>query len=125
MGIKRVIAETTLVNVRQYSGNDFFYIGRTIRKGCETDGIKNKFEAKTFGNPYSHQRIPGVIKTLTRAQAVMKHMRWLRGDLEVDHFIRPTLEEIMTLKGLKLGCYCAPQQCHGDNYLLIIERGCI
>jgi len=40
-----------------------------------------------------------------------KYKVWLWAEIRAG---RITLEELAALKGLKLGCHCAPLRCHGD-----------
>jgi hypothetical protein len=65
-----------------------------------------------FGNPY---QIPW---DGTRQQVINLYRMYL------DDCIRRgviTLEELRSLKGKTLGCFCAPQPCHGDVLVEIIN----
>jgi len=55
----------------------------------------------------------------TRDEVCDKHDLWLDGKIEApDGRKPPTLEEIKTkLTGKRLGCFCFPKRCHGDNYV--------
>lgn len=64
-----------------------------------------------WGNPFSHvpSNVRGVIAVPSRAIAIAQYEAWLH--------LRPRLlERLPELRGKRLGCYCAPQPCHG--YLL-------
>lgn len=51
-----------------------------------------------WGNPYE------IGRDGTRAEVIEKYRRWV-GEQELP---------IETLRGKTLGCWCAPQPCHGD-----------
>lgn len=57
----------------------------------------------------------------TRGEVCDKHMEWLDGKREAPNGQKPpTKEEIKKrLTGRRLGCFCAPKRCHGDNYVAI------
>jgi hypothetical protein len=62
-----------------------------------------------FGNPFSH--LPNTLaefRVSTREEAIEKYKDWILS--------QPKLLEICRsqLKGKILGCWCAPQSCHGD-----------
>ena len=62
-----------------------------------------------WGNPYSHKRSSlAKFKTATRTEAVEKFKNLLACDAELYRAAR------RSLRGKVLGCWCAPQQCHGD-----------
>ncbi|MGD2065703.1 MAG: DUF4326 domain-containing protein [Candidatus Bathyarchaeota archaeon] len=60
-----------------------------------------------------------------RSKACEKFKIWLAGKIKAPHGqVPPTKEEIIKeLKGKRLGCYCAPLECHGDAYVEICEGG--
>jgi hypothetical protein len=50
----------------------------------------------------------------TREEIIAKHMRYVRSE-------RPDLlERLPELEGKRLGCWCAPLPCHGDNYVKLL-----
>ena len=78
-----------------------------------------------WGNPF---RMPA---DGTREQVIEKYEAWLNGviDVTIDKCKAakvptnsPTMEEIMKLKGKKLGCFCAPLPCHGEVFIRMIEE---
>ncbi len=85
--------QTTVVNLR----NDDFdvYIGR---------GSK-------WGNPFSHlDRLfpnPNLIWVESRQVAVDRYREYIEDHPEL-------MEDLHELRGKRLGCYCAPKQCHGE-----------
>jgi len=97
---------TTVVNIRNDSGRDSFYIGR-------------KKEGMHYGNPFSHLTIPNAIKVASREEAILCFELWLDGlgfeEVEPEHR-KWVLENMHELKDKKLGCFCAPLSCHGDVY---------
>lgn len=61
-----------------------------------------------WGNPYSHMRnTRAQFKVKTRREAIQKYREYIltRPDL---------LGSLHELRGKRLGCYCAPLECHGD-----------
>jgi hypothetical protein len=61
-----------------------------------------------WGNPFE------MGKDGDRMEAIAKHMGWL---IEQPDLLA-SLEE---LRGKKLGCWCDPKPCHGDNYVFLLE----
>lgn len=41
-----------------------------------------------------------------------KYRLWLWAEIRAG---RVTIEDLAKLRGLKLGCHCAPKRCHGDT----------
>lgn len=96
---------TTVVNLRQEPYD--VYIGRSGH------GVKGP-----YGNWYSH--MPGTLadyRCQTRAEAIHLHMLDLRTmpRQELIEFLKP-------LVGKRLGCFCKPKACHGDNYVMLIHE---
>ena len=61
-----------------------------------------------WGNPFT------VGKDGTREEVVNKYRTWL---LTQPHL----LEELYSLKGKTLGCWCSPLPCHGDVLIEVIN----
>lgn len=69
-----------------------------------------------WGNPFSH-------KTGTKAQwvvgsrdeAIEAYEEWIRGHPQL-------LAHIPELKGKVLGCWCAPQRCHGEVLIKLVSE---
>ena len=75
------------------------YIGRkhpTFGKGSK------------FANPY-HIGVDGPRKIVLR-----KYKRWLWDQIRAGEI---TVAELRALDGLRLGCFCKPENCHGDILL--------
>ena len=92
------MAETRVVNMRHEHYDE--YIGR----------------GSLWGNRYSHIRssFKGVIYVATRREAIERYREDLINDPE-------RMRLIPTLKGLRLGCYCKPLDCHGDVLVELAE----
>ncbi|HEX8958936.1 MAG TPA: DUF4326 domain-containing protein [Solirubrobacterales bacterium] len=77
--------------------------GRDLRSG----------EPGEWGNPYSHRpsRIPGTILVASREEAIERYRRWLWEEIRSG---RMPLERFAALHGKTLGCWCAPEPCHGE-----------
>lgn len=84
--------KTTVVNVR-YSDYDI-YIGRGIDP-------KTKIQSGFWGNPYI------IGPDGDRDTVIAKYRQYIMSHPDM-------MAEIPTLKGKRLGCWCAPHQCHGD-----------
>lgn len=100
MTIRSRKIETTVVNILKTRRYDV-YIGRP-------NSLGNPFEIGTHG---------------TREQVVQYHWEWLNGIREAPDGRKPPTrgEIIQRCKGKKLGCFCAPELYHGDNYVRICD----
>lgn len=65
-----------------------------------------------FGNPFE-ARDYGLIKCLKYYEA------HIRNRLLIDPEFK---DRLLELKGLRLGCFCKPNMCHGDILVKIIEE---
>lgn len=103
---------TTVVNIKH---EDFdIYIGRGR---CPKTN-----ELSEWGNPYTHIKDNATLATHivpTRKEAIELHYMDLRNRLVTDKFL---LERFKLLKGKKLGCFCKPQSCHGDNIIKLLDE---
>lgn len=81
--------------------------------------IGRKSTGMHYGNPFSHLNYGlASVRVSTREESVQAYDDWLNGDPKWAH-VDPQrrewiLNHITELKGKILGCYCAPQSCHGD-----------
>lgn len=66
-----------------------------------------------WGNPYSHRpsRVPGVIVVGSRHEAIRRYRIWLWEQIGSGQI---SLEKLAALHGKRLGCWCAPDPCHGE-----------
>jgi hypothetical protein len=78
------------------------YIGRAMpRFGLTASKWANPFRAGRDGD---------------RGQVIAKYERWLRSQPEL-------IAALPELRGKALGCWCAPQRCHGDVLLRLASDG--
>lgn len=94
--------EISISVVNKHHGEDGEYIGR----------------GSPLGNPFSHQDVPGTHKCNTRGIAVSSYRYWLMDRIKMrDTTVTDELDRLahLAMKGpLKLQCFCAPKECHGD-----------
>lgn len=88
---------TTIVNIRNEKCD--VYIGRG--KGGT---IPEPPERGCFGNPFS-------VKQYGRTGCIERFVIYFYDRMEIDKEFRAA---VLELKGKKLGCYCKPEECHGD-----------
>lgn len=86
-------SRATVVNIRCGEPYDV-YIGRP-----------GKGERGPWGNPFRLHDVGG------RARSIALYRRWLWQQIRADAI---TPEQLAALHGKRLGCFCAPQACHGD-----------
>ncbi len=107
---KKVEPETTVVNLEIDSYD--VYIGRSIDKPVNmlTAGIKPG-EQGWIGNPHPIGWCEICQEEHTRKECIIKFKRDFLKKVQSDpEFNKSVLE----LKHKRLGCYCKPQDCHGD-----------
>ena len=95
-------SRTTVVNV--YRDAYDVYIGRP---GKGQDGF--------WGNPFSTQSRDPAFLVRTHDEAVDMHAKWLQTQPHL-------LAKIPELRGKRLGCFCAPRRCHGDNLATLADK---
>jgi hypothetical protein len=84
------------------------YIGRGK---CPKTGIESP-----WGNPFSHKSgTLAQFKVNTRKEAMIAHRAWLPKQKEL-------MDRIEELRGMRLGCWCKPKPCHGDNIVDILDE---
>jgi hypothetical protein len=69
-----------------------------------------------WGNPFSH--LPNTLaqyRVANREEAIRSYEAWLKSQPEL-------LAALPELRGKVLGCWCAPQACHGDVLLQLANR---
>jgi hypothetical protein len=65
-----------------------------------------------WGNPFSHMpETKASHKVETREEAVAAYKEYLWHQMK-EGFVTP--DDLRALHGKRLGCFCAPQACHGD-----------
>lgn len=98
--------ETTVVNKDHGEPYDV-YIGR----------------GSIFGNPYTHVRSQHrTIAVSSRDEAIARYKRWVLGLESVAFATRPTRDQVLALRGKRLGCHCKPENCHGDVLVELIAE---
>ena len=91
------------------------YIGRSRSKGMH------------FGNPFiiGTKLRHSDLSVATRSDVILAFKDWLEGkdfhDVEPDR-LAWIIKNVRDLKGKRLGCFCAPQACHGHVYCLFNEQ---
>lgn len=71
-----------------------------------------------WGNPFTHikdrtTKAHFIVKT--REESIQKYREWV--------VTQPTLmNQIETLRGMKLGCWCKPKACHGDVLIELLNK---
>lgn len=87
------MAETQVVNIEE---DEFdVYIGR----------------GTVWGNPF-HSRAHG------REVAIERYERHIEDEISEGNITR---QEILALRGQRLGCHCKPRACHGDVIVKLVE----
>lgn len=69
-------------------------------------------QSSNFANPYK------IGKDGSRTDAINKYKKYITEKLESDLSLQ---KELLSLKGKNLGCWCAPEACHGDVLLEMID----
>ena len=101
--------EVKLINIKEYEGTDYIYIGRGY--GCK------------FGNPYSSKDSNITINVSSKKESVEKFSEYLDNNPElVDKLIKELKENLLH----KIGCWCKNSGerglCHGDVYIAKINE---
>lgn len=114
--------DTIVINIKHLHltpSDTYQYIGRPKRNG-ETDPNKH------FGNPFSHLKYANHVVLLpTREECIQAFRDWLDGTAwrDTEQIRRQwILDNLHTLKGKMLGCWCKPYACHGDTYIDLINK---
>lgn len=109
-----LIPETKVVHCKKHSYD--IYIGRSADKRSH----------EHFGNPFSHKTgTQAFIIVESREKAIEAFRKWLTGEDWTT--LRPEqrkwiLDNLHTLKGKTLGCWCKPQSCHGDVLIELANK---
>jgi hypothetical protein len=68
-----------------------------------------------WGNPFSHKNgTRARFKVATRDEAVDAYAEWIKTQPHL-------MAALPELRGKTLGCWCAPQRCHGDVLAMLAE----
>ena len=87
------------------------YIGRS--RVVFIDGIRYPFENSIWSNPYK------ITDTQSREQVLELYYEYIKKKIEKEPML---VDELIKLKGKKLGCWCKPEKCHGDILLDLIKQ---
>jgi hypothetical protein len=95
--------EATVVHCRKEPYDVYIGRGRDPR----TD------ELGAWGNPFTHRRsqVRGVTIVASRDEAIERYRRYLWDEIGAG---RISSEQLAALHGKALGCWCAPEACHGE-----------
>ena len=110
-----------VVNIHKCKDKDVIYIGRPRK-------ASSAYQWGThWGNPFSHLRPSPIdcVQVETREEAVESYRLWLNEQayLDVEPYRRNWINDhVHELRGKTLGCYCAPDSCHGDVLLEFANR---
>jgi hypothetical protein len=69
-----------------------------------------------WGNPYSSKN--GTLAKYrcgSESEAIQNYEVWIESQSDL-------IEELKTLKGKLLGCWCSPKPCHGDVLVKLIQK---
>lgn len=94
-----------------------------VNDGCDVYCGRRR-HGMHFGNPASHGPGLASVKVGSREQAIQFFDDWLAGkhpDVEPDRR-RWVLDNIPSLKGKRLGCFCRPKTCHCDVLVRLAEN---
>lgn len=70
-------------------------------------------QSSNFSNPFK------LNKDGTRDEVIEKYEKYIIKKLEEDNLLQ---KELLEMKGKNLGCWCAPEHCHGNILLKLIEK---
>ena len=92
-----------VVNVRHQQQADAIYVGRAVPSRGLADS--------PFGNPYKLGRDA---TPADRADVIQKYRSWLLGQREL-------LRRLHELRGRTLACWCAPEPCHANVLVELVD----
>ena len=77
------------------------------------DGKRFPEKASPFANPFK------IGKDGTRDEVIIKYRDYI-----IDRLVKSEelVKELLSMRGKNLGCWCAPEPCHGDILLELIEE---
>lgn len=77
------------------------------------DGVRYPKKDSVWANPYK------ISSTMNREQVIAAYETYIRAKLTAS----PELQaELKALKGKNLGCWCAPEPCHGDVLKKLLDE---
>lgn len=91
--------------------DEHVYIGR---KGVVfINGVRFPLYNSIWANPYK------INKDQSREEVLQLYMEYIEEKLKSDNNL---VNELLKLKGKKLGCWCKPECCHGDILIELIKK---
>jgi hypothetical protein len=98
-------------NLREWCENpNNVYIGR---KGVVfIEGVRYPPQNSPWSNPFK------LSASVTREQCIEKYREYIIHKIQTDNLVN----ELLTLKNKNLGCWCAPEPCHGDVLKELIDE---
>jgi hypothetical protein len=111
-------------NLKEWMNNpNNFYIGRSgvvfidgIRFPSRQSDFANKFKINKKGVENGKDGGDG---DGTRTECIAKYKDWINQQIQTNPKMKSLL---LSLKGKTLGCWCKPEECHGDVLLELIEE---
>jgi len=85
------------------------------RKCIFIDGEQYPKTDSIWANPFK------IGRDGTREEVVCAYESLIRDRIQADPLL---LSQLLSLKGKVLGCWCAPELCHGDALLRLIDEFC-
>jgi len=76
------------------------------------NGVRFPKNDSIFHNPFK------IDDNTTREEVIEKYKQYITGKLEIEPEL---IQELLKLKNKNLGCWCAPEPCHGDILLELIN----
>jgi hypothetical protein len=99
------------VNLREWMADpNNVYVGRA--GVVFIDGRRFPETASVFCNPFK------IGKDGTRDEVIEKYRRFMKDKLDANSLLR---EKLVAMEGKNLGCWCAPEPCHGNVLLELIK----
>lgn len=110
--VKVVNIRPKYVNLQKWCEDpENVYIGR--RGVVFIDKIRYPLQDSIWCNPFK------IGKDGDRDEVICKYEKFIRNKLEKNPVLR---EELKKLKNKNLGCWCAPDKCHGDILLKLLNE---
>lgn len=93
------------------NSDDNVYIGRG--KIVFIDGVRYPPKDSIWANPFK------INNNQSREEVLHLYLEYIDKKLKSDNNL---VNELLKLKGKKLGCWCKPNCCHGDILIKLIEK---
>ena len=111
VGISNIRPEYNNLYEWMKNKDEHVYIGR---KGVVfINGVKFPLNDSIWANPYK------INEKQSREKVIQLYSEYIQEKLESDNNL---VNELLKLKGKKLGCWCKPECCHGDILVELIKK---